>query len=234
MFWPTVLTTFAFASVTNIAAMAADKIPSAIITGGPAKCQCVALTFDLCPVKEGDGYNTELVDYLIEKKIPATFFMSGNWIRKHPKETKRIITKPFFQVGTHGRVHTHLTGKNEEQQKLEIFGAFDILRKKYHYISDLFRPPFGEYDDLTVKITDEAKIKFVLWNYVSGDPDPHLSTERLVQVATEQMKSGSVAIFHANRNGKHTAEVIPQVYEKVIVGKKLKAVTIGEMLNMTP
>ena len=46
-----------------------------VIKSGPPSCPGVALTFDLCPVGKGSGYDQALIDYLIEQKIPATFFM---------------------------------------------------------------------------------------------------------------------------------------------------------------
>ena len=52
-----------------------------VIKSGAPSCKAVALTFDLCPVRQGTGYDAALVDYLIEHKIPATFFASGKWPR---------------------------------------------------------------------------------------------------------------------------------------------------------
>src|SRR5215203_5031853 len=48
-----------------------------VITSGPSFCPGVALTFDLCPVRKGPGYDPAIVEYLAEHRIPATFFMSG-------------------------------------------------------------------------------------------------------------------------------------------------------------
>ncbi|MEK7293829.1 MAG: hypothetical protein AAB049_02520, partial [Nitrospirota bacterium] len=36
-----------------------------VIRSGTPSCQAVALTFDLCPVRQGTGYDAELIDYLI-------------------------------------------------------------------------------------------------------------------------------------------------------------------------
>ena len=79
-----------------------------VIKSGPASCPGVALTFDLCPVQKGGGYDQALIDYLIEQKIPATFFMSGKWITKHDRQVKALLQVPFFEVGTHGEVHAHM------------------------------------------------------------------------------------------------------------------------------
>ena len=60
-----------------------------VIKSGPPSCPGIALTFDLCPVQKGAGYDQALIDYLIEQKIPATFFMSGRWMTKHDQQVQR-------------------------------------------------------------------------------------------------------------------------------------------------
>src|SRR5262245_4510907 len=79
-----------------------------VIKSGPASCPGVALTFDLCPVRKGPGYDRALVDYLIDRHIPATFFMSGKWMAAHEEEVDRLLGIGFFEIGTHGEVHAHL------------------------------------------------------------------------------------------------------------------------------
>ena len=90
-----------------------------VIREGPRGCRAVALTFDMCPVREGIGYDEPLVRTLIEKKIPATFFLSGRWMAKHDAEVRALLAVPFFEVGTHGQVHAHLPELDEEQQRRE-------------------------------------------------------------------------------------------------------------------
>ena len=69
-----------------------------VIKSGPPACPTIALTFDLCPVRKGAGYDQALIDYLVEHKIPATFFMSGQWIAKHDSEVEQLLGIGFFEV----------------------------------------------------------------------------------------------------------------------------------------
>src|SRR5690242_5349476 len=68
-----------------------------VIKSGPPTCPGVALTFDLCPVRKGSGYDQPLMDYLIEHRIPATFFMSGKWMAKHEAEVDRLLGMGFLK-----------------------------------------------------------------------------------------------------------------------------------------
>src|SRR2546427_6216255 len=63
------------------------------IRSGPSSCKAVALTFDMCPVREGAGYDAPLIDMLTERRIPATFFLSGRWITKHERSEERRVGK---------------------------------------------------------------------------------------------------------------------------------------------
>src|SRR5215510_9138261 len=98
-----------------------------VVKSGPPACPTIALTFDLCPVRKGAGYDKALIDYLIEHKIPATFFMSGQWIAKHDPEVEQLLEIGFFEVGTHGDVHAHLPMHNADEQRTEILGPVKLL-----------------------------------------------------------------------------------------------------------
>jgi peptidoglycan/xylan/chitin deacetylase (PgdA/CDA1 family) len=45
----------------------------------------MALTFDACGTKSGDGYDAELINYLRKEKIPATLFFTGLGIDANPE-----------------------------------------------------------------------------------------------------------------------------------------------------
>src|SRR5919106_175394 len=161
-----------------------------VIRKGPATCKAFAVTFDLCPVREG-GYDAPLIRTLIERRIPATFFLSGRWMARHPAEVRELLDVPFFEVGTHGQVHAHLPTLEEAAQRKEIQDAVSLLRSRFDHQAVLFRPPYGEYDDTTVKIADALGLRFVLWSVVSGEPDPALSQAQISDSVTAQARNGS-------------------------------------------
>lgn len=205
-----------------------------VIRGGTPSCQAVALTFDLCPVRQGTGYDAALVDYLIEHKIPATFFASGRWIQKHDAEMKQLLAVPFFEMGTHGQVHAHLAALDEEAQQTEIIGAVDLLKTRYGVRAPLFRPPYGEFNDLTVEVVRKLGLQFILWNVVSGDPDPSLSADKMLAHLTASIRGGSTIVFHANGKGVHTREVVETLTQEVFPKQRLKPVTVTELLACVP
>jgi peptidoglycan-N-acetylglucosamine deacetylase len=202
-----------------------------VITAGPSSCPGVALTFDLCPVRKGPGYDQPLIDYLVKHRIPATFFMSGKWMTRHEAEVDSLLGMGFFEVGTHGDVHAHLPMHDADEQRTEILGPVKMLQEHYAHEATLFRPPYGEYNDVTVAVVNLLGLQFIQWNIESGDPDPTLSAEHIVARVAKRAKPGSIIVFHANGKGKQTRQVIEQLATTVLPQKGLKPMTVSELLN---
>ncbi len=201
-----------------------------VIKSGPPSCPGVALTFDLCPVKKSPGYDQSLVDYLIQHRIPATFFMSGKWIAKHDAEVEHLLGIEFFEVGTHGEVHAHLPMHNAEEQQKEIHAPVRLLSEHYAHEATLFRPPYGEYNDTTVDVVKLLGLRFIQWSIESGDPDPTLTADQIVARIEKRAKPGSIVVLHANGKGKQTRAVIERLTTDVLPRKSLKPMTVSELL----
>ena len=201
-----------------------------VIKSGPPSCPGVALTFDLCPVRNGGGYDQALIDYLIEQKIPATFFMSGKWITKHDRQVKALLQVPFFEVGTHGEVHAHMPLHSADEQKQEILGPVRLLKTKYHHDATLFRPPYGEFNDDTINVVRALGLQFILWNVVSGDPDPTLTAIQIEGRLKRFVRKGSVIVMHANGKGQHTYEVVQDLHQHLLPERNLTPMTVSDLL----
>jgi peptidoglycan/xylan/chitin deacetylase (PgdA/CDA1 family) len=205
-----------------------------VIKSGPPSCPGVALTFDLCPVRKGPGYDQTIVEYLIERQIPATFFMSGKWMDKHDEQVEHLLGIGFFEIGTHGEVHAHLPMQNADEQREEIRRPVKLLQEHYAHDATLFRPPYGEYNEVTVDVVKALGLRFIQWSIESGDPDPGLSTEQILARVARRAKPGSIIVFHANGKGKQTRQVIERLTIEVLPHKGLKPMTVSELLNCKP
>lgn len=201
-----------------------------VIKSGPASCPGVALTFDLCPVWKGTGYDQALIDYLIEQKIPATFFMSGKWMARHEQQVQALLQVPFFEVGTHGDVHAHLPLHSAEEQKQEILGPVRLLKTKYNHNATLFRPPYGEFNDDTVNVVRALGLQFILWNVVSGDPDQTITASQIEDRLKRFVRNGSVIVMHANGKGKHTHEVVQDLHDHLLPERNLTPMTMSDLI----
>ena len=202
-----------------------------ILTAGPRECPRIALTFDLCPASHEPGFDAALVRWLIEHRVPATFFASGRWIARHPEPLAELAAVPFFELGTHGARHLHLPTLGEEAQRAELSGAIEALASRTGRRPTLFRPPYGEYDRTTLGLAESLGQRVVMWDVVSGDPSPDLSARHMWATVESQAEPGSIVIFHANGNGHHTLEVAERVVTELVPRRGWELVTVSEVVG---
>lgn len=145
----------------------------------------VAITFD------GGGYSNaagRILDVLAEKGLKTTFFLTGEFIKRYPKVTRRIADEGH-EVGNHTYSHLHLTtfGKNYRQETLPGVNAALIekeLKRNERAYEDLtgkkmvklWRAPYGEQNDEIRQWALKAGYRHVSWTY---DPKTRKSLDSL-------------------------------------------------------
>ena len=75
----------------------------------------------------------------------------------------------------------------------------------------LFRFPGGNYNSKALKIVESLGYKVLHWSFPSGDPDPHITTRKLVKWVLQNVRSGTILIFHANGRGYATPYALPLI-----------------------
>jgi peptidoglycan/xylan/chitin deacetylase (PgdA/CDA1 family) len=105
-----------------------------------------------------------------------------------------------------------------------------IIKKTTGKTPRYFRSPFGEVDERVAKLAAEAGLVTIQYDIASGDPDPSLSPQKIVSSVLRDAKGGSIIVFHVNRNGVHTAEVLPEIVSG-LRQKGFTLVTVGELLK---
>ncbi|MFN7950181.1 MAG: polysaccharide deacetylase family protein [bacterium] len=204
---------------------------AAPIEAGPRDCPQLALTFDLCPVSHAPGFEAALVQMLIERQVPATFFASGRWMAKHDGALRELLAVPFFEIGTHGARHLHLPTLAAPAQRAEIGGAVELLAQRFGRPSSLFRPPYGEYDQTSLAITEALGLRVITWDVVSGDPSRTLSAQHMWSAIESRIEAGSIVVFHANGNGHHTQALVTRMIDELAVARGWRFVTVSTLLD---
>ncbi len=201
-----------------------------IIEHGPRDSKKIALTFDACPTTKEDEYDAKVVEFLLKEKVPATLFMSGRWVEKNAERAKELAALPQFEIGNHAYWHPHLMEKSDDRVLAEFRRTQAIIKKATGKKPRYFRPPFGEVDERVANLAKKAGLVTIQYDVASGDPDPGLSAKRIIRSVLEEAKGGSILVFHMNRNGVRTAEVLPEIV-KQLRAKGYELVTIGDLLK---
>ncbi len=204
-----------------------------IIEHGSRSTHLVALTFDACPTNLPDEYDEQVVDILLRDQVPATLFLSGRWVEKNPERAKFLAGKPQFEIAAHSYYHPHLMEKPDDRVLREMKRTQAIIKKTTGKKPKYFRPPYGEVDERVAKLAAAAGLTTIQYDIASGDPDPGLSSKRIIRSVLREAKGGSIIVFHMNRKGVHTAEMLPDII-KGLREKGFTLVTVGEMLKGAP
>lgn len=206
--------------------------PAMVITSGDWVEPYVALTFDMCqdPLYPA-GYDAAVVDIFQRYDVPATFFMGGDWMRTHPEETRLLASNPKFELGNHSWDHADFTTLTADEMIEELQLTQDLLFQLTGKRARLFRPPSGEYNDLTLQVTSSQGLYTILWDSVSGDPDPAFDSATILAEIQRTARKGSIVIMHANGRGWHTAEALPSVIE-YLQSKGFTLVTVSQLIGL--
>jgi peptidoglycan/xylan/chitin deacetylase (PgdA/CDA1 family) len=201
---------------------------AAVTTSEPV----VALTFDACATKrQANGFDRKVFEILAHDQIPATFYLSGRWVEKHPSATKLIAAAPWIELGNHTYSHPRLTLTREERIHLQIQRTSKILEKKIGRPALTLRPPAGAFNATVIRIANQEHLPVVLWSIVSGDVGGHVPAERMDRAVLEQAKPGSIIIFHINKRAPLTKKALPDI----IAGlreKGFRFVTVSQLLAL--
>jgi peptidoglycan/xylan/chitin deacetylase (PgdA/CDA1 family) len=210
--------------------LAAESPDTLIVEHGPRSSSNIALTFDACPTDLPEEYDEKIVEVLLRDKVPATLFLSGRWVERHPEQAKFLAGQEQFEIAAHSYYHPHLLEKDDARVLREMKRTQAIIKKVTNRTPVYFRPPYGEVDERLAKLAKSAGLTTIQYDIASGDPDPGLSARKITRAVLKEAKGGSIIVFHMNCKGVHTAEVLPEIIEG-LRKKGFKLVTVGEMLK---
>ncbi len=206
------------------------SIAPTTVLHGSLQQKKIALTFDACATAYKSKFDKKIEEILIQEKIPATIFIGGKWALEHQAELLRISKIPYVEIGNHSFLHPHCTEiplkKFEQEVELTQNIIFTITGKT----PNLFRPPYGEFNDTLVTLLAKWGMKLVEYNLPSGDPDTNATKQKLVDYVSVKAKNGSIIVMHINGRGWHTAEALPEIILR-LRKKNFEFVTVSELFE---
>ena len=168
-----------------------------------------SLTFDAA---WGNEDTQQLIDILGKYKVKATFFVVGEWVDKFPASVK-ALHDAGHEIMNHSDDHAHFTKLSADQIKAQL----DSCNRKIEAITgvrpDLFRPPYGDYNDSVVSAVRNCGMYTIQWDVDSldwKDPAPEDITARVLK----RVQPGSIVLFH--NAAKNTPAALPGVIEGLI------------------
>ncbi|MGW0394171.1 polysaccharide deacetylase family protein [Streptomyces sp. NPDC003042] len=135
-----------------------DELPP-VFTTVPTEDKVVFLTID-----DGAEKDPEFLKMMRELKIPYTAFLSDYLVRENYPYFKQMQAAGVT-LNNHTLNHRYMPALSYEKQRQEICGQQDTIQKQFGKRPTLFRPPYGNYNQDTLRAAKSCGIKAVpLWN----------------------------------------------------------------------
>lgn len=182
----------------------------------------IAISFDCA---WGTDYTDKLLEVLARENVHATFFMVQFWAEKYPEYVKKIA-EAGHEIGTHSATHSYMSKLSEEKIRQELSTSSAAIEAASGGRPDLFRAPFGDYNDRLIRTARDAGYYTIQWDVDSLDWKD-LSANDIAMRVISRVRSGSIILCH--NNGKHTAEALPVILD-TLKNKGFTFVPIGELI----
>lgn len=161
------------------------------------------------------AWNADDIDSILEtlknNDIHITFFVVGNWVAQFPEAVKKI-NEAGHEIASHSNTHPHVNNlsaeKNLEEIKLSVSKIEEITGQK----TNLYRTPYGEYNDTVIQTAQENGFYTIQWNLDTLDYEG-LTGDEMWNRIKDKLENGSIILSH---NGtEHTAESLDMLIKNI-------------------
>lgn len=184
----------------------------------------VALSFDAA---WGNEDTQTILDILAKYDVHATFFMTGGWVENYPEDVKKIQAAGH-DLGNHSENHKNMSQLNDAECQEELRKVHNKVKNLTGVEMNLFRPPYGDYDDHVISNATSCGYYTIQWSVDSLDWKDY-GVESIIQTVTQhkELKNGAIILMH--NGAKYTAQALPQVLE-TLIAQGYEIVPISELI----
>ncbi len=161
------------------------------------------------------AWNADDIDSILEtlknNDVHITFFMVGEWVDKYPEAVKKIY-EAGHEIGSHSNTHPHVNKLSAEKNLEEIQLSVNKIEKVTGNKTNLYRAPYGEYNDTVIKTAQKNGYYTIQWNLDTLDYEG-LTGEEMWNRIKNKLDGGSIILSH---NGtKHTADSLDMLIKNI-------------------
>jgi peptidoglycan/xylan/chitin deacetylase (PgdA/CDA1 family) len=201
---------------------------SAFVARGGGRRREIALTFD-----DGPGpYTPGVLIALNRLSVKATFFVVGRQEQAFRTAMMAAIGRGHV-IGDHTENHSRLARLAPLEQYAEMLGPLHSLAQFGLPRPQLFRPPYGSYNDATFEGLRRLGMLMVLWSVDSRDyarPGVRQIVDRVVGAA----RPGAIVLMHDGGGDRsQTIAAIPKIVKR-LRAKHYRFVTVPQLLRDDP
>jgi len=144
------------------------------------------------------GYTNKVLDILKEEEVPASFFVTGHYIKSAPDLIKRMVDEGHI-IGNHSHSHPDFTKLSKEEIKEELDkveeGVAQLTNQKEMFF---LRPPRGTFNEDTLKWTKDLGYTHIFWSLAFNDwnVDQQKGWQYAYDEIMSQIHPGAIVLLH--------------------------------------
>ena len=183
----------------------------------------VAMTLDAC----GGGFDRDLIQLLIDHRVPATIFATKRWLDHNPSGLALIKAhSDLFEVEDHGarhvpavigmdrRVYGILGHPDIAHLQAEVTGGAEAVGKATGVAPRWYRAATAEYDPDA--LTAIADMGFKVAGFSLNVDDGATLDKEAIVIRMRRIKRGDILIAHMNRPNSDTAEALAEILPSLL------------------
>ncbi len=184
----------------------------------------VALSFDAAWGNEDTG---QILEILKKNDVKVTFFMTGGWVEKYPDDVKKIA-EAGHELGNHSENHKNMSELSAGECTEELMKVHDKVKELTGIDMKVFRPPYGDYDDVVIETTYSCGYYPIQWDIDSLDWKNY-GVQNIIDTVVNHKALGNGSIILMHNGAKYTAKALQDVIDG-LKAKGYRFVTMSELI----
>lgn len=182
------------------------KSPQAIYKGD----ESIAKVAFACNVVWGTEYVPQMLDIFQQKDIKITFFIGGEWANDNPELLRKMVDHGH-ELGNHGYYHKHHSQLNMDENRREIIETEEVIKELTGVKTQLFAPPYGEFNDITLKAAESLGYKTIMWSIDTIDWRRE-GSQIIINRVLKKPHNGAIILMHPVED---TVEALPTIIDEL-------------------
>lgn len=178
-----------------------------------------------CNVVWGTEYIPQMLNIFQERDIGISFFIGGEWAKENPQLLQEMVSEGH-ELGNHGYYHKHHSQLNLDENKREISQTEDIIKELVGIKTQLFAPPYGEFNDTTLEAAHSLGYRTIMWSIDTIDWRRE-GAEVITNRVLKDPHNGAIILMHPVED---TVEALPTIIDEL----KARGYEIGNVSDLLP
>jgi peptidoglycan-N-acetylglucosamine deacetylase len=152
----------------------------------------VALTFDDGPTRQ---FTSRVLNILGDHNVPASFFLIGELVRRHPDLVRRILEEGH-DAGNHTFDHLSAGTQSPDEVRRTVERGANAIASISGERPRWFRPVRGHVTGALMQAVADAGHEMAMWSVSRGDTAADDDVDAVRENYISTIHDGAIVIFH--------------------------------------